>query len=385
MTKVIEWHNLAKTRRLRLISLILKKKLTFQIDRRYWVLPSRGNNGFWEDTVSLWSDDKLWVENFRMTRNTFIFICQELRLHLTKKDTRLRGSISVEKRVAICLWHLATGEDLRSLGWRFGIAKSTACEIIKEVCKAIVEVLLTRVIKWPSGNELKAVTNGFKTRWGFPQCAGAIDGTHIKISAPPDCPNDYYNRKGDYSIVLQAVVDHEYRFTDIYIKWPGKVHDARILSNSALYLNGKNGKLFPNWTENISGCDVPITLIGDPAYPLLPWLMRGYQDKGKLTPEQVAFNYGLSKARMVIEAAFGRLKGRFRCLFNRSDTSLKYLPTKIASCCVLHNLCEVRGDTLEGEDTNTTCSDDNLDVESQSTNTAAKEIRDALATYFSAN
>jgi len=124
-------------------------------------------------------------------------------LHLTKKDTRLTGSISAEKRVAICLWHLATGEYLRSLGWRFGIAKSTACEIIKEVCKAIVEVLLARVIKWPSGNELKAVTNGFKTRWGFPQCAGA--------SAPPDCPNDYYNRKGDYSIVLQAVVDHEYR------------------------------------------------------------------------------------------------------------------------------------------------------------------------------
>ena len=44
-------------------------------ERKFWVEPRRG--GFsWERTISQWTDDKLWVENFRMTRRTFEFICR---------------------------------------------------------------------------------------------------------------------------------------------------------------------------------------------------------------------------------------------------------------------------------------------------------------------
>ena len=67
---------------------------------------------------------------------------------------------------------------MRSLGWLFDIGKSTACQIVNDVCKAIVDVLLPKVIKWPTGEALKSVLNGFAEEWKFPQCAGAIDGTH---------------------------------------------------------------------------------------------------------------------------------------------------------------------------------------------------------------
>jgi hypothetical protein len=113
---------------------------------------------------------------------------------------------------------LATNEDLRSLAWRFGVGKSTACEIINEVCQAVVEILLPQVIKWPSGEKLLNVVDGFLTTWGFPQCAGAIDGTHIPIVAPSESSPDYYNRKGFYSIVLQAVVDHQYRYSTNFLR-----------------------------------------------------------------------------------------------------------------------------------------------------------------------
>ena len=45
---------------------------------------------------------------------------------------------------------------------------------------------------------------------------------------------DYYNRKGWYSIIVQAIVDHNYLFCNVYGGWPGSVHDVRVLANSGL-------------------------------------------------------------------------------------------------------------------------------------------------------
>ena len=67
--------------------------------------------------------------------------------------------------------------------------------IVHEVCDAIVRVLMKKYIKFPSGNQLTEVLNGFERCHGFPQCVGAVDGTHIEILAPEDCTKDYYNHK----------------------------------------------------------------------------------------------------------------------------------------------------------------------------------------------
>lgn len=75
-------------------------------------------------------------------------------------------------------------------------------------------------------------------------------------------------------LYIQAIVDYRDRFWNVHVGWPGKVHDATVLSNSIIYRSGDNGTLFPDWTETINGRDVPICLNGDPAYPLLNWLMK---------------------------------------------------------------------------------------------------------------
>ncbi|XP_063802147.1 uncharacterized protein LOC134969901 [Pseudophryne corroboree] len=214
---------------------------------------------------------------------------------------------------------------------------------LNHMTKALVDNLYHRFISLPQGQRLDETIVGF-VESGYPQCAGAIDGTHIPIIAPHDNHADYYNRKGWHSIVLQAVVDHKYCFTDVFIGWPGRSHDARVLANSDLYRvaeDKQGGYLFPREKSKfVDGVEIPVHIIGDAAYPLRRWLMKGFTQHVQLSPNQITYTHTLSSARMVVENAFGRLKGRWRCLMKRNDVDINIMPNIVAACCILHNLCE---------------------------------------------
>ena len=97
-------------------------------------------------------------------------------------------------------------------------------------------------------------------------------------------------------------------FLDAYIGWSGKVQDARVFTNSALYSKMSNGLLIPDWSITLGSSStlIPLLFLGDPA---LPWLMKPYPENVTTTTEEKVFNYRQSRARMVVENAFGRLKG----------------------------------------------------------------------------
>ena len=88
----------------------------------------------------------------------------------------LRKSLSVEQRVAVTLWYLATPTEYRTIPHLFGIARSTVCEIVHETCHCIVDVLMKDYIKFPYAGRLDRVVDEFKIKWGVPHCFGAVDG-----------------------------------------------------------------------------------------------------------------------------------------------------------------------------------------------------------------
>ena len=116
--------------------------------RRAWLWPRPQN---WFRSLLASRDlDFLWKEHFRVTRETFEYLCDLVRVNLQKQHTRFRSPVSVEERVGLALWRLATGNSYRSCGLQFGLGKSTSKGICSEFEQAISN--LKDRFKIPSNN-----------------------------------------------------------------------------------------------------------------------------------------------------------------------------------------------------------------------------------------
>ena len=159
------------------------------IVRTIWV--KLRSHAFFDEVVSCWSDEE-WKQNLRVSSETLKVLCNKLKPYLGRRVVT-RQPLSVEERVTVTLWRLGTNVEFRTISHLFRVGILTASVTAWDVCSAIVEKLTPRFIAVLCGNELEAVVEGFLSRWGFPQCVGAIDGSHIPIIAPTENATDYFN------------------------------------------------------------------------------------------------------------------------------------------------------------------------------------------------
>nr|XP_022906871.1 uncharacterized protein LOC111418565 [Onthophagus taurus] len=148
----------------------------------------------------------------RMSEAEFDYLLERVSPLISKSDTNMRQAVNAKTKLTVTLRYLATGDSFKSLEFLFRVPKNTISKFIPETCEAIHKTLREFIQVPATSDEWKNVESGFRQRWNFPGCVGALDGKHIVIRAPTATGSDYYNYKNSFSIVLMALADSDYCF-----------------------------------------------------------------------------------------------------------------------------------------------------------------------------
>ncbi len=238
-------------------------------------------------------------------------------------------------------------------------------------------------------DEWKAIVEDFQKLWNFPNCVGAIDGKHVTIQAPANSGSQFHNYKGSFSIVLLAMVDARYHFRMIDVGAYGKSSDGGKLSSSTFGQALRHDALDLPPDAPLSGAEgtMPFVFVANKAFPLRRNMMRPFPGHN-LSPEQMVFNYRLSRAQRMVECAFSILASQWRLYRRVLGVSPEVAEVVVKATCILQNLISWHSADEEDPSSTALCTEPSAGMEGITqvgSNNASKEalpVREKFATYF---
>lgn len=235
-----------------------------------------------------------------------------------------------------------------------------------------------------------------------------MDGKHIVLQAPIGSGSEYFNYKSFFSIVLFALVDADYNFLFANIGCQGRISDGGVFKSSSLWKRLERNKLNIPEPERLPGRQklVPYVFLADDAFALHENIMKPYAGVHAKGSMQRVFNYRLSRARRIVENAFGIVSAVFRVLRKPMLLEAEKASIVVSSTIHLHNFLrksktsrqlytpprtfdiEENGTIISGqwrqEQTGAT-SFLNLRKVARKSSMNAQEIRQEIAEYFMTN
>ncbi|XP_055333828.1 uncharacterized protein LOC129585241 [Paramacrobiotus metropolitanus] len=334
-------HSLLRTSRLRQkIHLLIASKRIRQ--RRWYVREHNRDRDRWGEFSNIVKrmrelDDELHFQYFRMAKETFDEILALITPRISHAITH-EYPVSPMERLAVTLRILASGMSQTTAAHSFCLGRATVNRIYRETTRAIWDVMGPVYVGPPSESRWKSNAERFNASWQFPNCIGAADGKHVVIKKPKNGGSQYINYKGTHSIVLMAVAGPDYEFSYVDIGGYGRQSDGGTWSKCALGKAVEDGTLIMPKPERPLLCEhlLPHVFVADAAFPISVHLMRPYPDRNLSRAARI-FNYRLSRARRVVENAFGILASRWRIFQRPMDFQPAQIVLTVKACVVLHN------------------------------------------------
>lgn len=281
---------------------------------------------------------------FRMTKGTFERLLLRLSPRLQPSRYARKDHLTPTCILAIVLVRLAHGNTWDMLEYKYGVGRSTAIKAFRVGVDAIIQLLGEQMVRAPETEEEVARLIKIMQHRGFPNACMAVDGSFIPVdlSDPVDYQS-YWCFKGFYAVTCMAFVDGNGKFLAIHVGCPGGCSDAAVIDRMELFQRLRAGFLTDMYRLYAKlryplGMDYSVSpqVLGDAAFTLYPWFQAPFEGTSIHGPERT-YNYTMSSARMIVEHAFGRLKGRFRMLLTAHRTSRSMATKSIYASVILHN------------------------------------------------
>ena len=198
----------------------------------------------------------------------------------------------------------------------------------------------------PTNQNYTLVQQAFYKVARFPRVIAAIDCTHVRIISPGErysiyvswkntktflclflggeTAENFRNRKGYFSINVQALCSADLKIQDVVARWPGSTHDSLIFASSAIKYRFDSGH-FKNGI-----------LLGDSGYALNSYLMTPLSEPH--TRAECLYNESHIRTRNAVERCFGVWKRRFPVLSIGMRCNLPLVQDVIVATAILHNL-----------------------------------------------
>ncbi|GBG81518.1 hypothetical protein CBR_g32507 [Chara braunii] len=251
----------------------------------WWM--KRRTGGPWEDLRQCdYATNDYFKDKLQMSPRVFREIAETLSPLLQRRVTFYRVPLQSNHIIAYALCRWATGETYDSGMCSFGIGRSSGITAVRDVTAALL--------------------TAYPIRYPGPQA--------------------------------QVVVDMNLRVLDVFVGYPGSVHDMRMLNLSSLWARAEEGQLFTGPPVMLPfGVRTNGYLLGDNSYPQLEWIVVPY---GSLAqhPSEARFVNKQKTARGAVERAFGRLKGMWRLFLRTHKCNMETLPQQFVAVCILHNI-----------------------------------------------
>lgn len=272
------------------------------------------------------TDPQQYMEKFRICGAAMEEVLGQIGSQL-KHETNRNHALSPQQQLMTALHWMGNGSQYHGVVDMHGLHKSTTHRCVRRVTSLIHRQLFPQEVRWPETGAL-SIAQGFFERAGFPKVGGCIDGSLIPIDGPGSRERGFVDRKGDHSINCMAVCGPDHQFYFASARWPGSVHDSRILRCSSLFeeWETKGWRPFPG-----------ALLLGDSGYPLLGWLLTPVTRPGFSDDGIRRYLRRHKSTRCIVECAFGILKEKFPCL-NELRLRPEVAGRVILSCMTLHNI-----------------------------------------------